>query len=229
MTQEQALPDDVEATTAQAKEHPFEAEVWAQLPDFFTHLPQPVRLVMWGDEAGSQGERETAVLCRALAAHFETIRFEIQPRRENYPYYPVLGVMGDWQTPYQDFGVRIIGWPAGFQFSTLITAVQAVAFQGSTLEPVSRIKLHKLSQEVGIELVTAAENEGGPMLAKVIFGMAVAIPKIRAYVIMADSFPEVVDRYSIAILPHTIMNGRIHISGFADEAVLVQHVLKAAQ
>jgi alkyl hydroperoxide reductase subunit AhpF len=211
----------------------FDEETWAQLPDFIENLPEPVHLTMWGDEEMSAEERNTAVLLRTLADRFENITFEILPRRVNYPYYPVIGVMGvDGGIAPQatvDFGVRIIGQPAGMQMTTLIAAMQAVSFRGQTLEPLTRIKLKQLDTAVHIEILTAADVETGAVVAKHAFGLAVASEHIRALVIMADQFQEALIRYSVNYLPHVVVNGRVHSDGVIEEDELLKQVALAVK
>ncbi len=207
--------------------HPFDAETWEQLPDFLGHLPEPVHLHMWGGENESEAERETAVLCRALADKFETIHFRLFPRRVNYPYYPVIGVQGERDGETHDFGARLIGWPKGYQLTSLITAVQVVSFRGQTLEPMTRIKLRQLQQDVNIEVLTAADDKAGSLMAKIAFGLAVNHAQVRAFLIMSDQFPAAAMRYSAAYLPHTIINGRVHIEGVVDEAAVLERVATA--
>ena len=204
----------------------FDEETWATLPDFIERLPEAVRVTMWGDEAASEAERQTAVLLNTLAEKFNNITFENLPRRVNYPFYPVIGLM---TADHQDPGLRIIGQPAGIQLTTLIAAIQAVAFRGQTLEPVTRIKLSKLTTEVIIEVLTDIEDELGTMVAKHAFGLAVASPHIRAYVIMTNQFPEALTRYSVNYLPHLVVNGRIHIEGMIEEDELLRQVALAVK
>ncbi|MEJ2749069.1 MAG: hypothetical protein P8183_14360, partial [Anaerolineae bacterium] len=85
---------------------PFDAETWEQLPAFFDKLPGAVHLHLWGIEGASDGERETAVLCRTLADHFDKINLKQFSRRKNYDFWPVLGVMGDKDGKPVDYGVR---------------------------------------------------------------------------------------------------------------------------
>lgn len=211
----------------------FNEETWAQLPGYFEHLPSAVLLNVWGDRKSSHGEQETAVLCQTLADHFDKIHFQMLPRRVNYPYYPVIGVMGreaeTEKEEWDDFGVRIIGRPAGYQLTSLISAIQVVSFRGSTLEPKTRIQLHKLPVDVDIEVMTAADNEVGAVVAKIAFSMAVAIPRVRAFLIMTDVFPEAITRYSVRALPHTVINGRVHIEGVIDEEKMVQQIATAVK
>ena len=73
---------------------PFDEQTLAQLHTYLARLPEPVRLVAWGNPAGNPGEQEAVRLGEYLAASFSAIEFQMRPRRINYAYYPVLGVMG---------------------------------------------------------------------------------------------------------------------------------------
>ena len=205
---------------------PFDDETWRQLPDFLDNLPKTVCLHVWGDENGGTAEREAARLARLLAERFTRLNYRLFPRRENYPYYPVIGVMGGTAEAATDYGVRLIGLPIGFQMTSLIAAIQAVAFRGQTLEPATRIKLSKLpaDREVAIEVLTSAEDELGGLAAKVVFGMAAASERVRAFLIVTDFFPEAAQRYSAATLPHIVINRHVHFSGAPDEADLLRHI-----
>lgn len=207
--------------------YPFDAETWEQLPGFFDKLPQAVHLHYWGIEGASDGERETAVLCRTLADHFDKINLKQFSRRKDYNFWPVLGVMGDKEGKPVDYGVRIIGWPKGYQLTSLITAIQVVAFQAQTLEPLTRIQLAQLPAEVTIEVLSAANDEGGALVAKIAFGLAVANEKVKSYLIMADEFPQALIRHSAYTLPHTVVNGRVHIAGVIDEPTMMKQIAQA--
>lgn len=204
---------------------PFDEETWRQLPDFLGHLPEPVCLHIWGDETAGQAEREAIHLAQTLNSQFPLITYRPLPRRSNYPYYPVFGIMAGTVESATDLGLRIIGLPVGYQLTTLIAGIQAVAFRGQTLEPLTRIKLHKLAlreQPINIELLTSAEDMAGSLVAKTIFGAAVVHPHLRAFVIVTDFFPEAALRYSAAHLPHIVINQRRHYQGELDEAGLVE-------
>lgn len=212
--------------------YPFDADTWALLPGYFDKLPRPVHLHMWGSEQKTEDERETAVLCRTLAEHFEKIHFRIFPRRVSYDYYPVIGVMGIDETVTEgpneiDYGVRIVGWPVGYQLTSLITAIQVVSFKGQTLEPKTRIQLRGLKQEVSLQILTAANNETGALVAKSAFGFCLAHEQVRAYLIMADRFPEAAIKFSVNQLPHTVINGRYHVDGPLSEEDLLKHIARA--
>jgi len=208
---------------------PFDEETWRQLPEFLGNLPEPVCLHVWGDEAGSAAEREAARLAMSLAERFsERLYARLFPRRANYPYYPVIGIMGGNAAESTDFGLRIIGLPIGYQMTSLVAAIQAVAFRGQTLEPLTRLRLHQMfasgGGDIAIEVLTSAEDEAGAVVAKVAFGAAAASPRVKTYLIVTDFFPEAAQLYSATYLPHIVINRRIHFSGVLEEADLVRQI-----
>lgn len=209
------------------EQHIFDAETWEQLPAFIEHLPAQLHLIVWGDENASQREKEATQLCRTLADRFANVSFQALPQRINYPYWPVIGVMRGAPEAYEDVGVRLVGLPAGYQMTSFITAMQAVAFQGSGLEAKTRIQLHTLKDDVTLELITAVTNESGPLMAQPIFNMAAFSPHIRAYLLMGDMFPQAAWKYSVFAYPHLVINGRVHLQGIASEETIVQHIAKA--
>jgi len=204
--------------------NPFDAETWAMLPSFFDELPNPVTIHCWGDPNAGEGEREAKILLDALSEKFEGIDRAYFPRRINYPYYPVIGVFGRAGDVAVDYGVRIIGLPKGVQMTSLISAIQAVSFRGVTIEAKSRIRLGSLEQDIRLELLTSQEDESGTMMAKTIFGLAVASPRIRSFLIMADTFPEASQRYSAAYLPHLVINGRVHVDRYVEEEEMLRNI-----
>ncbi|MBK7894291.1 MAG: hypothetical protein WAS33_13410 [Candidatus Promineifilaceae bacterium] len=209
--------------------HPFDADTWAQLPDLLENLPEPVHIILWGDPAMSEAEKETAVLLQSLSERFSQLTTQTLPRRINYHYYPVLGIMGGPADEWHDFGVRLIGLPNGYAMTSFITAVQAVSFRGMTLEALTRIKLKQLSQPVNIELFSAADNEAGALMAQPLFNMAVVSEHIRTFFVMVDQFPTAVDRYSLNYLPHMVLNNRVHMEGVVGEEVILKQIATAVK
>ncbi len=209
--------------------HPFDDETWAQLPALFENLPEPVHLIMWGDPAESADETQTAVLLQSLCDRFQQLTCQVLPRRVNYHFYPVLGVMGGTAEEWHDLGLRLIGQPNGYAMTSFVTAVQAVSFKGMTLEAMTRIRLKQLDQAITVELFSAADNEAGALMAQPLFSMAVVHDQIRTYFIMADQFPTAIDRYSINYLPHMVLNGRVHLEGVVDEAGILKQIAAAVK
>lgn len=198
-----------------------------QLTPFLGHLPEPVKVVVWGDAAGSPGEQEAMRLGQTLADWFDNFSFEARPRLADYGYYPVIGLMGLKDEAEVDYRVRLIGLPAGYQINSLVGAIQAVSFRASHLEGRTRIQLSRVPAGVTLQLFTAANDEAGPLLASLISSFAVASPHIQALTIMADVFTQAVLRYSIRQLPHLVINDQVHFEGTLNENDLLQQIALA--
>ncbi len=206
----------------------FEDAVWAELDNALSNLPSPVHLLMHGFEDASEGEGQTAVLLQALAHRYENIHYKRRPRRKSYPFYPVTAINGVRDGKPMDYNIRIIGWPSGFQVTSLISAIQAVSLQGTAgttaVDPMVRVQMRKLTQAVSFELLTNGKDEGGVLLAKTIFSMAVESEHVKAYLVMVDQFADAIVRYSVNDLPHLVINGRVHLEGIPDDETLIKHM-----
>lgn len=205
------------------EEH-FDKDTWDQLPAFFEQLPEPVQIHLWGDPENYPIEREALHLIKTLSERFEGIEYRLFPRRENYPYYPVIGVMGLEEGEPVDYGVRLIGLPAGYQMTSFVAAIQCVSFRGMTSEALTRIKLRDLKSDITLEMITNSEDEAGAAVAQSIFNMAVASPRVKSFLVIGDEFPQAFIRNSIRALPHLIINGRSHIEGIIDEETILSHI-----
>lgn len=215
--------------TQPPQESIFAGESWSQLIGFLEELPRPVRLVVWARENGGRFEKEALHLAISLAERFDILHAERRDAVPGHHHYPVIGVMGLDGDEERDFGVRIVGLPAGYQINSLVGAIQAVSFRASNLEGLTRIKLSTLPPDarVDLELFTSAENEAGALVATLAAGFAVASEQVRVFVVMADVFPDIATRYSVRNLPHTVINSRVHVEGLLDEESLLKQIARA--
>ena len=210
----------------------FDHATWGTLDGFLRQLPRTVRLVVWGDEQSSVEEREASRLGEKLAERYDIINFERRDRLPSYRYYPVLAVMlENEEGELVDDGVRFIGLPAGYQINSLVGAIQAVSFRASNLEARTRIQLSRLptDSQIDLEVFSSAADEEGPLAATLAAGLAVASPSVRTFLIAADVFPEAAIRYSVSTLPHTVIDGRVHLQGVTDEDGMVRQIARAVQ
>lgn len=202
-------------------------KVLSEIAQFVERLPEPVKLVVYGDPAGTRDEQDAMRLGQSMADRFEILHYEQRPRQEDYPYYPIIAFLRLSDGEEIDYGVRIIGLPAGYQINSVIGVIQAHAFQAQNLEPLTRIQLSRLPKKADIEVFCSADNEASTLVATLAAGLAVASPKVRAFIIMADVFAQATLRYSIHHLPHSVINGKIHVEGTVDEAELMKRLAMA--
>lgn len=203
-------------------------ELWTQLDGFLARIEAPITLHLWADETASWMERQAVALAREVADRYNAVTCRVFPRRVNYHNYPVIAAKGaaegdDLDTAV-DYGIRLIGLPAGLQITALVGAIQAAAFRGQQLEPSTRIRLHRLPVDVDIRLFTDANDHGGAMLSGMLFSLAAASPRIRTFLLMADQFPTLAVRQGVRHLPHLIFNDGVTLSGVADEEGILRQI-----
>lgn len=58
--------------------------------------------------------------------------------------------------------------------------------------------------------------------------MAIESPRVRADIIEATEFPDLVARYAVQGVPRTVLNDRVAIDGAVPETELLGAVLRAA-
>ncbi|MEM9774788.1 MAG: thioredoxin family protein [Chloroflexota bacterium] len=207
---------------------PFTEETLEILGSFLTNLPEKVRLVVHASVQNSCTEENTADLCQVLAENFDMIEYRNRPRIADFPHHPIVAVNGvDDNGKDIDFRIRFFGHPAWYQINSLIGAIQAVSFKGSTLNAKTRIQLSRLTKEVSIETFTTPENEGGVPMATLACNFAAVNPHIRTSICMINDFPDLVPQYSIYSVPHTIINQKHHLEGLYDEDQLLKLIARA--
>lgn len=205
-------------------------ESWEQLDSYLQKLPNPINLVIWGDNHSCQPD-STASLLRALVGRYEILRFEQRRAQDNNPYHPVTGFFGfDENGDAVDFGIRLLGHPAYVQINTLVAAIQATSFNGMTTEAVTRIHLRQLENSgkpVSIDLFTSPEDEGGVVMASLLCSLTVLSPNMTLRITMVNDFPNLISKYSVYGLPHTVINDRHHLQGVYDEDNFLKQLSRA--
>lgn len=209
---------------------PFTEETFEILGGFLTNLPKKVRLVVHASVQNSCTEENTAELCQVLAERFEPIEYVNKPRIAEFPWHPVIAVNGiDENGKDIDYQIRFFGHPAWYQINSLVGAIQAVSFNGMTLDAKTRIQLSRLKTDVAVETFTTPENEAGVLMSSLICNMAAVSPHIKAFVCMINDFPDLVPQYSIYSVPHTILNKNHHLEGVYDEKKFLKAIGRAVQ
>lgn len=118
-------------------------------------LEEPVRLVVFTQELECEYCRENTALVRELAGLSEQIEAEVhdfvldQEVAEQYDVdkIPAIVVEGA-----KDYGVRFYGVPFGYEFVSLLEAIQSVSAGDSGLTPESRQMLAELKTPVHLQV-----------------------------------------------------------------------------
>ncbi len=194
-------------------------------------LPGEVRLVVFTQEMECQFCRENRLLAEEVAALSSRLRLEVvNPLTEPEaaaPYgierVPALAIVGA-----RDHGVRFYGVPAGYEFTSLIAAIELCAAGDSGLQPQSRSLLAGLSGPTDITVFVTLTCPVCPLAVSLGVRAAVESEKVTLNVIDAAEFPQLANLHEVMAVPKTVVNRSRSFEGALPEDRFIEEVVKAA-
>ena len=121
----------------------------------FERIAGPVKLTVFASELGGDSSSQAVALIREVAALSDQLSVTVlNPHidREQAEAYgvtesPVVVVEGA-----QDYGIRFLGIPAGYEFSNLIDSIVAVSTGEAGLTDETKAALARLTEDVTIKV-----------------------------------------------------------------------------
>ncbi|MGQ9678768.1 MAG: protein disulfide oxidoreductase [bacterium] len=203
--------------------------VKSQIDKNLKSLPNPVRLVVFTQEMECQFCRENRQLAEEVAALSDKIKLEVynflldKEKVEEFKVerVPALVVAGE-----KDHGIRFYGVPAGYEFTSLVNAIQLVGSGESGLKPNTKEKLAQIDQPVKIDVFVTLTCPYCPMMVSLAHRFAMESEKITASAIDAQEFPVLANYYDVMAVPKTVLNQRNQFEGALPEERFLEEVLK---
>lgn len=128
----------------------------------------------------------------------------------------------------KDYGIRYLGIPAGFEFVSLIGAIEDVGRGDPGLSPDSRLMLANLRQPAHIRVFVTYGCPYCPGAVRLAHKLAMASDLITAEGVSSEEFPELANRFGVMAVPKTVINDRHSFEGALPEPQFVQQVLRGA-
>ena len=207
-----------------------------QVRERLAKLTNPVKLVVFTQEFECDYCRETRELATELAAlSGGKVTVEVKDLVadtasaaalgvDKIPAIAVLGADGT------DFGIRFFGIPAGYEFVSLLSALDLVAKGDSGLAPATRQKLKTITTPLPLQVFVTPTCPYCPRAVTLAFQMAIESPSITAAMVEATEFPHLANRYQVSGVPHTVIgDSQQPIIGALPEAAAVDLVLAASR
>ncbi len=139
---------------------------------------------------------------------------------------PAIAVLGG---DGSDRGIRLYGIPAGYEFASLLGALELVARGDSGLAPASRQKLKAVSRPLALQVFVTPTCPYCPRAVMLAFQIAMESPSISAAMVEATEFPHLANRHNVSGVPHTVIGGSGQpMVGALPEAAAVDLVVAAA-
>ena len=207
-----------------------------QIREAFAALTGPVKIVLF-----TQGEdvpecetcADTRQLLQEVSALSDKITLEVHDfaretqlaEQYHIDKIPAVTILTGGDSP-KDYGIRLYGVPAGYEFSTLIEDILMVSQQKSVLNAKTLTELQKLTQPVDIQVFVTPTCPYCPRAVVLAHQLAMASDLITASMVEANEFPHLSSKYQVYGVPRTVIADVIHVEGAVPEAMLVSELMK---
>jgi alkyl hydroperoxide reductase subunit AhpF len=121
----------------------------------FERIGGPVKLTVFASELGGDHNTQTVALIREVAALSDQISVAVlnpHIEREQAAGYGIIESPAVVVEGAQDYGIRFLGTPAGYEFSNLIDSIIAVSTGEAELSEETKATLAGLTEDVTIKV-----------------------------------------------------------------------------
>jgi len=205
-------------------------EVANEVSQQLAQLSEPVQLIFFTQPNACGACADQRELLDDLTALNDKLSLEVHQldSKEALDYgidkVPALVVRSE-----EDYGIRFYGLTSGYEFASLLEAIRMVSQGPSALNPAIQALAATFSQPLHLEVMVTLACPYCPKMVHLAHQMAMANPQIRADMVDAAEFPELVSRYDIHGTPLTVINGKRGFEGaLAAEQALLE-ILKVAE
>jgi len=201
------------------------------LEEQFGKLTQPVSLVLFTQEFECASCRdahelleETAGLSDKLTLTiYDLVKDEAKAKAYGVDRVPAVVVEGK-----SDLGIRFLGIPSGYEYSSLVEDILAVGSGSSGLSAETSAALSKLEKPVHIQVFVTPSCPYCPKAVHTAHMMAMVSPKVTADMVMANEFPDLANRFGVMAVPKVVLNEKTNFEGAIPEEDFRSFVVQAA-
>jgi len=127
----------------------------------------------------------------------------------------------------EDYGVHFYGIPSGYEFTSLLQAIDAVATGKPELSEKTMEALAKVTEPIHMQVFVTPTCPYCPQAVMLAHQIAVASPMVRADMVEAMEFPHLATKYQVMGVPRTVINETVHIEGAAPEPMVLDRLWEA--
>jgi len=214
-----------------------ENKVKEQVKEVFKNLKEPVKLIVFTQESlltipdqDCKTCKDNRLLIEEVAGLSDKISFEIYDfvkDKDKVEFYKVDKIPATLIIGQKDYGIRLYGLPAGYEFATLLNAIKLVSNGESGLLNETREKLKALSKPIHIQVFVTLTCPYCPMAAETGYKMALENDLIKADAINAQEFPQLTQKYSVLAVPKVVINDTVQFEGALPEDAYLAKILEA--
>lgn len=131
--------------------------------------------------------------------------------------------------PDEEPRITFQGLPSGYEFATLLDAVERVSARTADLAPDLADKLSRLDQDIEVMVFVTPTCPYCPGAASIANRMALSSPRVRSLVVEANEFEVLSRHHEVQGVPRTVVNRGGAFVGALPEKRFVESVLHLAR
>ena len=206
------------------------SEIAEQVKQLLANLAGPVQLVVFTQEFECEFCAETRQLVEEVAqlsdqltaVVYDFVNDEDKAEELSIDKIPAIAVIGA-----EDYGVRFYGIPSGYEFTSLLHAIRAVAAGKPELSEETLQALAEVTEPVHVQVFVTPTCPYCPPAVVLAHQMAIASSMVRADMVEATEFPHLSVKYQVMGVPRTVINETVHVEGAAPEPMVLEKLQEA--
>jgi glutaredoxin-like protein len=193
-------------------------------------LKENVRIINFTQELECEFCKDTRELLKDVNELSNKISFESydfvndkeKVQEFNIDKIPATVVMGE-----RDYGIRFYGIPAGYEFASLLEAIEMVGSGQPALSSHAVAKIRDINKPVRLQVFVTPTCPYCPAAVVTAHQLAMANPMITSDMVEATEFPHLSMKYNVRGVPRVVINEENQFEGALPEEAYVEKVLEA--
>jgi glutaredoxin-like protein len=211
-------------------------EIAVQISELFSDLEDGVEILFFGKEENCDYCDEIVQLIGEVAELSDLVQTQVldlkadvnladQYHVEQAPTLVMLARDGE---ELMDYGVRLLGAPAGHEFTTLIHDILMISKRRTELSEDTRTFLKNLETPLLLQVFVTPTCPYCPQAVLLAHQMAFESDLVQAEMVESTEFFELADKYNVSGVPQTTINaGAGTVVGAVPEHMLVEQIQNA--
>jgi len=201
-----------------------------ELQQVLQNLVKHVKLVFFTQPNACPSCEQQLELLKELAPLSDKLELEVydfvlhgdEARNFKIDKIPATVVIGK-----KDYGIRFYGLSVGYEFTSLLEAILMVSTERSGLDPQVEALVESIKEPVHLQVMVTLTCPYCPRMVHTAHQFAFINDNIRADMVEASEFPQLVQKYRVTAVPKTIVNEAYSFEGALPEAAVYLEILKA--
>ncbi len=208
-------------------------EIAGQIEEIFADLEGAVKIMFFSKPEGCDYCDEIDQLIGEVAELSDLITIEVHNLNDSadlaekygVKYAPTLVMLAQDGDSLTDYGVRLLGAPAGHEFTTLIHDIIYVSKRRTDLDEDTRQYLRALTEPLLLQVFVTPTCPYCPQAVLLAHQMAMESDFVQAEMVEATEYSDLANQFMVSGVPQTTINaGMARVVGAVPAHTLVEQI-----